>query len=139
LIPIYAQGKSQDPRDTVPDIPERPAGQRTEAGPPPNNGTAESPLNALFGRFGFGGFQFATATGGNVAFHFGSPILFFPLALQMAVNSGFFNQAFGGGGGMATGATQQQMQDSPGARLRAFASRMMFMLGVLTLLVIVLF
>lgn len=136
LIPIYSQGKTQDPRDTVPDLPERPSGQRTEAGPSQNGGAAESPLNALFGRFGFGGFQFAT-TGGNVAFHFGSPILFFPLALQMALNSGFFNTG--------SGSTAQQQQthnlqeDSPGARLRAFVSRMMFMLGVLTLLVMVLF
>ncbi|KAI8851044.1 hypothetical protein BC829DRAFT_415559 [Chytridium lagenaria] len=47
LIPIYARGRTQDPRDTAAPIPERPAGQRPPT--PPQ-------VNRFNQRFGFGGF-----------------------------------------------------------------------------------
>ncbi|KAI9330128.1 hypothetical protein DFJ73DRAFT_859214 [Zopfochytrium polystomum] len=110
LIPIYARGRTEDPRATSPPIPDRPAGQRTEAPPNPR-------------RFGFGGQPFGpdfniNTFHGNVHFGLG---LFPGLGFQ-------FN--LGGPAPDQQGAVAQQ---------QAFVSRIFLLIGALIFLGILLY
>ena len=98
-------------RETIPDMPERPQGQRTEPAP------TATRFDTIFQ-----GFQFTT---GNVAFHFGSFGLL-PLAIQMAFQSGVFNP-------------NVPPNEDPMASTRAFVSRMFFMIGLMSLVFIILY
>ncbi|KAI8614127.1 hypothetical protein BC830DRAFT_1128987 [Chytriomyces sp. MP71] len=144
LIPIYAKGRTIDPRNTVPDEPERPAGQRPEAIPRLGGGFGFHPF--------FGGLPGAQFQMGGTNVHFSAG--FGPLGLLLPlVGYGIQYLAGRGVGGVgATGAAGRAgnvpggfgniQQDERMARVvaqQAFISRLFMLISALVFVAIVLY
>ncbi|CAN6539434.1 unnamed protein product [Malus baccata var. baccata] len=116
LVPLYGRGKtSTDPRSkSIPgiNIPNRPAGQRPETAPPPEQSHFAHRGFGFMGGMGglggfapvattrFGNFTFSAAIGGFIPSLFNFPLHGFPEAAMFGASAGFphgFSNTFHGG------------------------------------------
>ncbi|KAI8845655.1 hypothetical protein BJ741DRAFT_557801 [Chytriomyces cf. hyalinus JEL632] len=135
LIPIYAKGRTQDPRNIIPEEPERPAGQRSEPAPQPGAFN----FNPFFS--GLPGAQFNVG-GTNIHFSagFGPLGLLFPLlgyGIQHLAGVGAGNGARGAGIG-AMGTPNDERMARVVAQ-QAFISRLFMLISALVFVAILLY